>query len=164
MTGRRRPAGTRALAAVVAALSVPVALGGCGGRRGGAALPEPPPVVTVTMREYRFTLPRSVPSGRVVFRFVNAGRVLHQPDMVPMPAGLPPIGEQVRGGTRAAVSPFAGIPPRRPGRTGTFAVDLVPGQRYAIVCFARDSDDEGSHAVKGMTAEFTAGAGAARPG
>jgi hypothetical protein len=34
-------------------------------------------------------------------------------------------------------------------------VDLVPGQRYALVCFARDAEDQ-SHALLGMATEFRA--------
>jgi hypothetical protein len=37
---------------------------------------------------------------------------------------------------------------------GAFAVDLEPGERYAFVCFARDPDDDQSHALQGMTSEF----------
>lgn len=105
------------------------------------------------MREYRFEYPPAVPSGRVVFRLVNAGRREHQPDLLPLGDDFPPIDEQVRGEQRRVVTPFAGVPPRGPGETGTFAVDLAPGQRYAFVCFAEDPDGR-SHALEGMTSEF----------
>lgn len=129
----------------------------------GAGPPEGPPVVDVTMTEYDYAHPVPVPAGRVVFRFVNEGRLVHQPDLLPLPEGLPPIDEQLRGDQRAAITPFAGIPPREPGDVGTYAVDLVPGQRYAIVCFARDPDDDESHALQGMATEFRAGGGTQPP-
>ena len=126
---------------------------------GGAPLPAGPPVVTVRMTEYRFDHPAQVPSGRVVFRFENEGELVHQPDLIPLGDGIPPIQEQLRGEERAAVAQFAGIPPRNPGEPGTYAVDLAPGQRYAFVCFATVPDDDESHALQGMATEFRAGGG-----
>jgi hypothetical protein len=38
-------------------------------------------------------------------------------------------------------------------------VDLVPGQRYALVCFVSGPDGQ-AHAIKGMNAEFRAEEGA----
>ncbi|MGH9177883.1 MAG: hypothetical protein ACRD0N_04940 [Acidimicrobiales bacterium] len=137
-------------------------LGGAGcsaSGSGGAPLPAGPPVVTVRMTEYLFDYPTPVPSGRVVFRFENEGRLVHQPDLILLSDNIPPIMEQLRGGERAAVGQFAGIPPRNPGEPGTYAVDLVPGQRYAFVCFATDPDDDESHALQGMASEFRAGGG-----
>jgi hypothetical protein len=110
------------------------------------------------MDDYSFDYDQQVPSGRVVFRFVNDGDVAHQPDVVPLPDDLPPIDEQLRGDARAVVFPLAGVPARDPGETGTFAVDLAPGTRYAIICFARNEDGV-SHALLGMSSEFRAEGG-----
>lgn len=152
MTGKRR------FAVSIASIALAGSVMSCSeSEREGAPLPVGPPVVTVTMREYRFDYSTPVPSGRVVFRFVNEGRIVHQPDMIPLSEDLPPIDEQLRGDVRTAVTQFAGIPPRNPGEVGTYAVDLVPGQRYAIICFARDPDDDESHALQGMNTEFRAG-------
>jgi hypothetical protein len=109
--------------------------------------------MTVMMTEFEFSYTEESPAGRVVFRFVNDGRTQHRPALLSLPNELPPIEEQLRGSERAVVTPFAGIPVRQPGETGTFAVDLAPGQRYAFICFARDANGE-SHALKGMAAEF----------
>ena len=141
-------------AGVVAGLTALALLGACQGSSDEPALPPSPAVVTVTMREYRFEIDRTVPRGRVVFRLVNGGRLRHQPDLIPLAEELPPIDEQVRGQRRAVITPFAGVAGRDPGEVGTFAVDLEPGQRYAFVCFARDPDDGQSHALQGMTSEF----------
>lgn len=124
----------------------------------GAPLPAPSPVVDITMREFRFDYPDPVPAGRVVFRIRNAGQRPHRLALLPLEENFPPIDHQVKGTERRAVSPFASIYDRRPGGYGTFAVDLVAGTRYAIVCFTVNSDGE-SHAVKGMTSEFRAGGG-----
>jgi hypothetical protein len=118
-----------------------------------APLPPAPPLVVVGMDEYRYEYDQQIPSGRVVFRFENNGELPHQPDVVPLADDIPPIDEQLRGSTRAVVFPLAGALERDPGKTGTFAVDLAPGQRYAIICFARN-EDGGSHALLGMSSEF----------
>ncbi len=104
------------------------------------------------MREYRFELPASIPRGRVTFRVVNAGRMPHSIALIPLPAGFPPIAEQLRGKTRRAVSTLAGVPPLRPGQSDTFAVDLEPS-RYALVCFLVGRDGV-SNARRGMASEF----------
>jgi hypothetical protein len=123
--------------------------------RGKAVLPNAAPVVVVTMRDYRFDYDPTIPSGRVVFRLLNKGMVPHRPSLLPLPENLPPIDKQLRGAKRRAVSPFAGVQDRRPGASGSFAVDLAAGRRYALVCYARDRDGS-SHALKGMASEFRA--------
>ncbi|MDP8927597.1 MAG: hypothetical protein M3O70_03220 [Actinomycetota bacterium] len=125
----------------------------CQPARTEPALPPGPPVVTVTLTEYRFEYDPNIPPGRVVFRFVNAGTVRHRPALIPLPESIPPIEEQLHGDQRVVTVPFAGIRGRDPGETGTFAVDLTADVRYALICFARDPNGE-SHALKGMASEF----------
>jgi len=122
----------------------------------GKALPAGPPVVTVTMTEFSYAFDRPVPSGRVIFRMVNAGRLTHEPNLFPLSEDVPPIDQQVRGDARQVVAPYAGVLARQPGQVGTFAADLEAGQRYAFVCFARTPDNQ-SHAKLGMAAEFRPG-------
>lgn len=124
----------------------------------GAPLPAAPPVVEVIMRDHSFDYPQPIPPGRVVFRIQNDGQLQHRLALLPLAEDFPPVAEQVKGTERRPVDPFAGIYDRRPGGVGTFAVDLVAGQRYAMVCFTVDPDGV-SHAVKGMTSEFRAGGG-----
>ncbi len=119
----------------------------------GAALPPPPPVVMVSMDEYVFSYDPQIPGGRVVFHFINNGLVPHRPALIPLSDDVPPILDQVRGADRRAAAPFAGTPNQEPGAIGKFAVDLLPNQRYALICFARDPDGS-SHAQKGMVSEF----------
>lgn len=140
-----------AAAAVVAAVT---ALGGCSsGSAERPVAPKPAPVVTVDMLDYRFELDRSVPAGRVVFRIRNRGEVPHHLTMLPLPQDVPPIAEQLRGTQRRVVEPYAGIYERQPGDTGTFAVDLAPGRRYALICSVPDEDGQ-PHWRKGMATEF----------
>lgn len=117
------------------------------------ALPPGPPRVVVTMEDYRYEFDRTVPAGRVVFEFLNVGLVKHRPVLIPLPEDVPPIEEQIRGEDRRVAAPFAGVPTLEPGERGTFAVDLAPDRRYALVCFERDADGT-SHARQGMVSEF----------
>lgn len=122
----------------------------------GAPLPRGAPEVDVVMREYSFGYKRPVPAGRVVFRIQNRGTVVHYLTLVPLPEDMPPIDVQLHGPTRRNLPEFAGIRPHSPGTSGTFAVDLVRGQRYAMLCFVATPDGE-NHALKGMSSEFRAG-------
>ncbi len=118
-------------------------------------LPAGDPTVVVAMDEYRFDYDPEVPAGRVVFRFDNVGQLPHRVTMLPLPEDFPPIEEQLRSAERRVITPFAGIPDRPPGASETFAVDLLPGVRYALICFVEDPDGQ-SHAQKGMASEFRA--------
>lgn len=115
------------------------------------ALPPKPATVDVTMREFRYDH-GPIPGGRVVFRIPNAGTVPHRLSLVPLPAHVPPIQEQLKGEARQVVFTQASIPDTLPGQTGTFAVDLAPG-RYAMICFNVDENGK-SHALQGMAKEF----------
>lgn len=124
-------------------------------------LPAPPAKVSVTMLDDRFEYRPEIPAGRVVFQIRNAGRRPHRLVLLPLGEDLPPIDVQLRGTERRSATPFAGINTRQPGQTSGFAVDLVPGRRYAMICFVQEPDGT-THAQKGMAREFRAGGG--RPG
>lgn len=126
---------------------------GCSRSTPASELPQSPPTIEVTMRENSFDYDGPVPEGRVVFRVRNAGRVDHRLTLMPLPEDTPPILEQITGPERRVGARFAGIPTRPPGTTGMFAVDLLPGTRYAMVCYVVDRDGT-SHAHKGMVSEF----------
>lgn len=112
------------------------------------------------MAEYRFDYdPAAIPAGRVVFRARNVGGEPHNLIMIPLAEDVPPIDVQLRGSERRLVEPFAGFYDRPPGDTGSFAVDLVAGQRYAMICTLPASDDE-PHWKKGMVTEFRTPGGA----
>jgi len=112
-----------------------------------------PPIVSVSMREYSFAYPRDIPNGLVQFRVRNAGRLPHRLDLEPIPADFPPIREQLGGSNRRVLAPFAQTATLQPGESGRFAVELLNGQRYALLCLLRGPDGQ-SHAAKGMNAEF----------
>jgi len=108
------------------------------------------------MADYRFEYDPIVPSGRVIFRATNVGTVPHQLFLLPLTEDFPLIDVQLNGPERRILTPFAEMPAQQPGVTAAFAVDLVAGQRYALICFMRDADGK-SHTAKGMSSEFRAG-------
>lgn len=123
----------------------------------GPPLPEPSPMVTIAMRGYSIEPDAEIPAGRVVFRVRNEGNTVHSLTLLPLSEDFPPIDEQLRGSERRPVLPLAGTPGLPPGVSNAFAADLARGHRYALVCFTRDPDGT-THAQKGMTFEFRAGA------
>lgn len=147
----------RAAATGLAGVAVLCSCSGGGSTRKSAPLPTGAPEVTVAMRDYAFDYNHAIPAGRVVFRARNVGHTNHQLLVVPLPEDLPPIDEQLHGSTRQSLIEFGGTRPREPGESGTFAVDLVAGQRYALLCLLADGDGP-SHAIMGMNSEFRAGA------
>lgn len=116
-------------------------------------LPPPPHRITVTMDEYSFKHPATVPSGRVVFEVVNAGRRHHKLALVPLPDDFPPVAEQLKGADRRVVTPLAGVVPQAPGARTTFAVNL-DRQRYGLFCFIVEPDAD--HPRLGMASEVRA--------
>jgi hypothetical protein len=108
------------------------------------------------MHEYAFDYQAPVVPGRVVFRVVNTGKETHNLIMVPIPDDFPPIDEQLHGDVRRPIYPVAQIFAHKPGTSGTFAVDLVPHQRYAFMCAIAGTDGQ-PHFLKGMNSEFRAG-------
>lgn len=148
---------TRAVSLFVAGTLLGVPFGACSrSSRAGSPMPTPPSEVTVTMREYAFEVDGRLGAGRVVFRVANGGREPHMPVLVALDDTLPPIAEDVKSPEPHPLRPLAGVNPRGPGRTGTFAVDLDAGRRYALICEASTADGT-PHAQKGMTWEMRAG-------
>lgn len=111
------------------------------------------------MTDHRFDYDaKSIGAGRTVFRASNVGDVVHNIVMIPLAEDLPPIDQQLAGSERRLVQPFAGFYDRPPGDVGTFAVDLAPGTRYAMICTVIGPDGE-PHSKKGMATEFRTAAG-----
>lgn len=116
-------------------------------------LPAGPQVIRLEMLDYSFGYTPPTAAGRTVFRVANTGDVRHNLSLLPLPADLPPIDEQLRGTTRRAINPLAAIRSRGPGARTSFAVDLLPGTRYAFICFVSDEDGQ-AHWRRGMSSEF----------
>lgn len=145
----------RTVFALQALISVALASAACSV---GAEAPggPTPPTIDVALSEYRFEYSQPIPAGRVVFRIYNAGTVAHRFTLVRLPESMPPLDAQLHGQERMPLTPFAGVPERFPTQTGTFAVNLAPGDRYGVICLLQAPDGE-PHALKGMNSEFRAG-------
>lgn len=122
-------------------------------------LPNPPPVLNVTLSDYRFDYDAQVPRGRVEFRVRNTGRSAHELVVVILPEQSPSLQDLFAETTAQPAETNAGalrnlavLPPRQPGGTGTFAADMAPG-RYGFLCFIQDADGK-QHIDKGMLSEF----------
>ncbi len=150
---RRRRLAAGGVLAVVAVAGLVVGTRPSTSARAHAPLPRGPQTVAVSMSEYRFAFDPVVAPGRVVFEVRNAGREDHKIGVYPLPEDMPPIDAQLHGSENRIVTAVAKPPTRRSGQTQTFALDLVAGQRYALLCFLNTADDE-LHALKGMNGEF----------
>lgn len=117
-------------------------------------LPPPPTVLDVGMTEFRFEVQPDIPTGRVVIRAANRGRVAHQLVLTRLPADLPPLDAQLHSDARRPLETLRTLPSYDPGQAGTFAVDLAPG-RYGFLCFLQEPGDTVSHALHGMNTEVT---------
>jgi len=109
------------------------------------------------MVDYRFIYKAPFSPGRAVFTVANAGRVNHRLTLIPLDEDVPPIDMQLHGTERRNVQPEVQTPVLRPGQSEVIAFDVIPGQRYALVCFLRDQGDPVGHALKGMNSEFRVG-------
>jgi len=92
-----------------------------------------------------------------VFLVTNGGKVVHSLTLIPIDDDVPPINEQLHGGDRRSATPEAQTRTMYPGRAEAIAIDVVPGQRYALLCFLHDPGDPVTHALKGMNSEFRVG-------
>jgi hypothetical protein len=106
------------------------------------------------MTEYRLVYRGAIPPGRTVFRIVNAGKLLHSLLMFPEDPDAPPLDKQLHGSVRRPVQPIAQVFPLHPGGFGTFAVNLVEGQRYGLMSPSSGPDGVADF-LKGMNLEFT---------
>lgn len=145
LTVSRRGAST--VATVLASI---VLLGACSPP--SKPLPPSPPVVTITMDEWKFEHPAELPRGRVVFRVVNAGTGVHRVTLAPLHKDYPPVAEQLKSEERRVISTVAAIAAQSPGASTSFAVDLGP-QRYGLFCLIIEKNGT-DHARKGMASEF----------
>jgi uncharacterized cupredoxin-like copper-binding protein len=123
---------------------------------GRPALASPPPVLTITAREYAFDGPDSIESGPTAFRLVSVGREQHF-------LGLMRIVDShtladyrralVSKSTPSWVIPAGGVGTISPGTAATTILNLEPGL-YAMLCDMEDSHGT-PHMMKGMLRALT---------
>lgn len=146
---------SRARAGAAAFVAAMAAAGCSSGPRLEAYRPPQPPVVLVSMTEYRVVHARPVPAGRVVFGVINRGFSPHRLSLVALAEDSPPADQQLGAGGLGDAVPVAQMPVLQPTQDSTFAAELEPGTRYALLSLHRTSDGR-TDAERGMVAEFRA--------
>jgi hypothetical protein len=123
---------------------------------GRPASASPPPVVTITAREYAFDGPDSIKSGPTTFRLVSAGREQHLLGLVRI-AGSHTLADYRRvltsKRTPSWAIPAGGVGTIVPGGTAMTTLDLEPGL-YAMVCDMQDAHGT-PHMLEGMLRSLT---------
>lgn len=125
------------------------------GLLGCSAAPTPQEVL-VLGQDYAFQLPDSLPAGRTMFAFENAGQVPHEMILVGLRDGvtLQEVVERVGDGGdwQELLEPTVAILIAPPGERSSAQVlaDLEAGRTYALVCNFRDTDSAPPHTELGM--------------
>ena len=118
--------------------------------------PAEPPVVTITARDFAFTMPDTIQSGVTKIVLVNEGPQLHHAQLVRFDEGKTLADLQAAlkaGGPPPAWAHDMGGPnPPAVGQSTSTTERLEPGN-YAVLCFV-DLPDHVPHFVKGMTKAF----------
>lgn len=118
---------------------------------------EPPADVTVALSDYAFAVTGALAAGHHTIKVTNGAAQAHELELIKFAAGKsmkdiaawavkfegPPPGDAIGG--------VAGI---AKGGSGTFDVDLTPGN-YVLICFFPDAKDGKPHVEHGMAKEFT---------
>ena len=128
------------------------------------AAPAPAPAVngTITLFDFNFTMPDTLPAGRSMYTVTNTGAQFHEFNIGQIAPGK--TVDEVKA-YYAATAPPAGPPPIIPmggmnaltkGNTGIAVFDLTPGNYVAICNVPDQSKPNGdSHAHLGMIKGFT---------
>ncbi len=127
-----------------------------------AASPAPAVNGTITLFDFNFTMPDTLPAGKSMYTVANTGAQFHEFNIGQIPPGK--TMEDVKA-YYAATAPPAGPPPLIPmggmnaltkGNTGIAVFDLTPGSYVAICNVPDQSKPNGdSHAHLGMIKGFT---------
>jgi hypothetical protein len=132
-----------------------------------AKAPERIPVIDVSLGDYFFHAPDTIPAGRVTFRLDAKGPHAHVMDVVRLEGGKT-LKDVLAAGISVADSPWVkrlgGGVAAAEGQTTEVNMNLAPGS-YLLICYFGD-DDHVPHFAKGMAKPFLvtgAGSGAATP-
>jgi hypothetical protein len=143
-------------ALVTGAAGVPPRTPASTSQLGRHAPASPPPVVTITAREYAFDGPDSIESGPTAFRLVSAGREQHVLGLVRI-AGPHTLADYRRALTsKRAPSwaiPAGGVGTISPGGAAVTILNLKPGL-YAMICDIQDAHGT-PHMMEGMFRPLT---------
>jgi uncharacterized cupredoxin-like copper-binding protein len=112
--------------------------------------------VTITARDYAFTIPASVPAGLTAFHFVNRGKVPHEVQFFRFNPGVSATTARAYLATGSVpdsvADPSGSVLIATPGDSVREAllVQLRPGERYALLCQFHDSAGKPQHTQLGM--------------
>lgn len=124
------------------------------------------PVVTgtITMSDFTFEMPATLPAGRILYRVVNQGPQTHEWNLIQLAPGKT-VADAKAFFDPPPSGPPPGPPPGKPiggmnglskGLAGIAVLDLAPGE-YAAMCIIPDqsSPDHAPHLHLGMIKGFT---------
>jgi hypothetical protein len=114
--------------------------------------------VTIVAKDYAYVVPASIPAGMTAFRFVNRGAHPHEVQLFRFNRGVSAqqaraylaggsVPDSVADPSGSVLIAFAGVTARE-----EVLVQLVRGERYALVCEFRDAPTKPKHATLGMVA------------
>jgi len=117
--------------------------------------------LSVTMRDFGFDLPASLPAGRLVVKVTNAGPEWHELNLLQLAPGKTMADVQAfmshpdeAGGPPPAI-PVGGINGLGVGGAGYMLLDLQPGS-YVAICNIPSAANQGKpHFALGMMKEFS---------
>jgi hypothetical protein len=118
--------------------------------------PVLPAQVEIVASDYAFQAPATLPAGRTTFKFVNHGKVRHELNISRLKPGvsidtllqLVRADKTVRDVTEGPVGVLFASPGGQ--SSAGLAVDLSPGETYAVICIFRDSAGAKAHYDLGM--------------
>lgn len=115
--------------------------------------------IEVTMTEFAFAAPETVPAAEFEVTAVNTGDQEHEMGVIPLKEGAPPLEELVKMGDKEiskwAAGPFGGTEgPIKPGEEKTFTLDGTNAASFGFACFIKDPETKKPHVQLGMSGMF----------
>lgn len=115
--------------------------------------------IEVTMTEFAFSAPESVPAGEFEVTVTNVGEQKHEMGVVPLVEGAPPLEELVKLNDKELqeylAGPFGGTEgPIEPGDSKTFTLDGSKAASFGFACFVKDPETKKPHVELGMAGTF----------
>jgi hypothetical protein len=123
----------------------------------GAGTPERRADITVTLKDFAFTMPKQVRAGTQTWKVTNQGPSPHMLVYARLLPGKTLKDVLAAGPNERPPLDFdsaGGVPTDQPGQSEWIPMDLQPGN-YAVLCFVFEPSSGKSHVELGMAAEFT---------
>ncbi len=122
-----------------------------------AEVSPPQADVEVTLKDFRFVVPATMPSGPLIMQMINQGAQTHQMVLLKLASGktaseVPAYLQSSSGPPPGTV--VGGLAVLGVGKTAWLVVDLAAG-KYVMVCTLLDPASGKSHAELGMLTSFT---------